>query len=1076
MKEKHKKKKGRTWAEAAKIVLDMNPNTPMSYKEILQVIQKDGLKDISGTTPIACINSMLHTHARGADGIFYKVAGKTGVYGLKSHLPDNIHTMLEMQQDDEESNTDAAEEDCDDIVSSSRDRQAKEKRKALCVLPERAHSLIPALKNRIEDSDPGTEPRACNNHGDVASGEQDLSKISGSQKVHHHQSNRLSERQAHLDSRSDTKPVVNSNSSAEKAQSKKPQTPAEIMASMPGLSRKPRKTFKKKISHSTQIQRSKVGCVDLETPDSILVNTNLRALINKHTFTSLPSVCQQKLLQLLPSVDRIMGADGAWRLSSSALGNEFFARACIEWRERLGDGEFTPENKLKVKQETEREQAKLDPWKAKHFEPVWGKSMLNDPVSSEEYNTDCVPSSLISKRWSSSHKINKPSANHLSARGGGHQETLGRKPTALSHKSTKRGSVENRTLATASAVCSSPSSSVTKAERTKPRISQSPQLVRMLNEPSELSRLEDVRQRARTALKRPSSASGYEEPTEKKVKVTIVHRVEPSTKAASPANKEQENPKDEHQRAPPESPKSSPKKCEQQPHRKAEVESPSQQTGVQQHLQQQQQQQQLLQQQHQLQQQQEQQQQPPQQQQQQATSTSLAANTFQSQAQIKSPTSQSKQPKATGQTSPTKSVPTSPTTQKPPTPGVKTLAQVRVQTAAKVQATQGQTRTLAQIKVQTAAKAQASQGTTRTLAQIKAQTKARQAARSQAQMRARPMPGAIAVGNDSKMPSRSVGAGLVEIKPKPHQWMNLKSIVPAQSLEIVSSVAGKVGMDTSNAIVAVGNQNIPTSLTVVSNMGLLAPSTSQAASVVAFTSQPLIITAPVVSQASNSNNQVIRTDLSGHRPGATSILNENAKQENASAKVFQDMFGAPLSQSAKAPKNNRPAQSQSSGEADTNKAYNGAFLPNDNTDSVSNTSEEGSGFTSEEKSADLPRPGSLDGSTQSSSSSIVANGADCQGTVAMLNSHTPGAQVLVIQNEESENHQLPTCSCESVLATSVSLSHANTTSSAGDTNGPSTMSKCSCRLKAMIMCKGCGAFCHDDCIGPSTLCVSCLIK
>lgn len=36
-------------------------------------------------------------------------------------------------------------------------------------------------------------------------------------------------------------------------------------------------------------------------------------------------------------------------------------------------------------------------------------------------------------------------------------------------------------------------------------------------------------------------------------------------------------------------------------------------------------------------------------------------------------------------------------------------------------------------------------------------------------------------------------------------------------------------------------------------------------------------------------------------------------------------------------------------------------------------------------------------------------------------------------------------------------------------------SKCYCRLKAMIMCQGCGAFCHDDCIGPSKLCVSCLV-
>lgn len=36
-------------------------------------------------------------------------------------------------------------------------------------------------------------------------------------------------------------------------------------------------------------------------------------------------------------------------------------------------------------------------------------------------------------------------------------------------------------------------------------------------------------------------------------------------------------------------------------------------------------------------------------------------------------------------------------------------------------------------------------------------------------------------------------------------------------------------------------------------------------------------------------------------------------------------------------------------------------------------------------------------------------------------------------------------------------------------------SSCACSLKALVMCKKCGAFCHDDCIGPSKLCVTCLI-
>ncbi|NWI70444.1 ASX protein, partial [Todus mexicanus] len=46
---------------------------------------------------------------------------------------------------------------------------------------------------------------------------------------------------------------------------------------------------------------------------------------------------------------------------------------------------------------------------------------------------------------------------------------------------------------------------------------------------------------------------------------------------------------------------------------------------------------------------------------------------------------------------------------------------------------------------------------------------------------------------------------------------------------------------------------------------------------------------------------------------------------------------------------------------------------------------------------------------------------------------------------------------------------------AEDSGMEDSPSKCYCRLKAMIMCKGCGAFCHDDCIGPSKLCVSCLV-
>lgn len=47
--------------------------------------------------------------------------------------------------------------------------------------------------------------------------------------------------------------------------------------------------------------------VDFETPGSILVNTNIRALINVRTFSAFPPQSQQQLLQLLPEVDRQVG-------------------------------------------------------------------------------------------------------------------------------------------------------------------------------------------------------------------------------------------------------------------------------------------------------------------------------------------------------------------------------------------------------------------------------------------------------------------------------------------------------------------------------------------------------------------------------------------------------------------------------------------------------------------------------------------------------------------------------------------------------------------------------------------------
>lgn len=166
--------------------------------------------------------------------------------------------------------------------------------------------------------------------------------------------------------------------------SSRPSTMREVLASIPGFCMKPRKRSSKKLSTAAQLQQTREGYIDLETPDSILVNTNIRALLNKHTFSMLPPLYQYKLGQLLPSVDRI-GPSG--RLNSSSLNNEFFARACIEWQDSLSGGEFTPENQQKMKSEVEKEKSRIDPWKLKHFEPFWGEKSRKDK-SSINLNSD----------------------------------------------------------------------------------------------------------------------------------------------------------------------------------------------------------------------------------------------------------------------------------------------------------------------------------------------------------------------------------------------------------------------------------------------------------------------------------------------------------------------------------------------------------------------------------------------------------------------------------------------------------------------------------------------------------------
>ncbi|XP_011264027.1 polycomb protein Asx isoform X3 [Camponotus floridanus] len=165
-------------------------------------------------------------------------------------------------------------------------------------------------------------------------------------------------------------------------------TMREVLASLPGFSLKSgRRRSTKRLSATAQLE---AGLVDLESPASILASTSLRALLNRHTFQGLPPLYQRKLAQLLPAVDR---QDAA----ISGLNNEFFARACLEWRKRLAEGEFTPENQQRLKMEAERDKNKLDPWKVKHFEPIWGEKREPKLKSTLHYITESRSSGAVTR-------------------------------------------------------------------------------------------------------------------------------------------------------------------------------------------------------------------------------------------------------------------------------------------------------------------------------------------------------------------------------------------------------------------------------------------------------------------------------------------------------------------------------------------------------------------------------------------------------------------------------------------------------------------------------------------------------
>ncbi|NWS77912.1 ASX protein, partial [Crotophaga sulcirostris] len=355
----------------------------------------------SGTSPLACLNAMLHTNSRGEEGIFYKVPGRMGVYTLKV----SVSTGGPLESAKGFSS-----------LGSSQSAALGSGSGGTCTLRDLLAGLAVTsmpLSSRLSQT---TSPQAgCPSPSlqtsKVISSSQKHSKKALKQALKQQQHKQQQQQQCRAGmpvasnqhvllkavkaagEPTPAKPVWEGKQSDGRSSSPQNSTSSsspsvKLDNSLPGLGKKPFQRSDR--LHARQLKRTKCAEIDVETPDSILVNTNLRALINKHTFSVLPTECQQRLLLLLPEVDRQVGADGLMKLSGSALNNEFFTSAAQGWKERLSEGEFTPEMQLRIRQEIEKEK-KVELWKEHFFESYYGQSSGLSPEESRRLTANTSP-------------------------------------------------------------------------------------------------------------------------------------------------------------------------------------------------------------------------------------------------------------------------------------------------------------------------------------------------------------------------------------------------------------------------------------------------------------------------------------------------------------------------------------------------------------------------------------------------------------------------------------------------------------------------------------------------------------
>lgn len=149
-------------------------------------------------------------------------------------------------------------------------------------------------------------------------------------------------------------------------------------------------------SHKRQLQEIRdERRLNLQTADSVVVATNLKSILTYQSLQSLPTHCQTLLARLLPKFDQVVNENnGLVEASPTALNNEHFARFCSQFQEKLSDNKLCDDAVEQTKTDTSRELARLDPWKLRNYEPIWGQKLVSQILDdNEEEDELCMPRS-----------------------------------------------------------------------------------------------------------------------------------------------------------------------------------------------------------------------------------------------------------------------------------------------------------------------------------------------------------------------------------------------------------------------------------------------------------------------------------------------------------------------------------------------------------------------------------------------------------------------------------------------------------------------------------------------------------